>query len=144
MIEEKALRYELCPKYAEAGRPAEAAPLCEDAKKEFSTRAAQLVTPHYAMAQVFLLLREPFKAIEQARLALHYSEKINAARDTWYSLLILTEALHAARDPEWKQTRDRARKVLADFNAKIGEKAARNYFNRPIIAKHHDFVEKLQ
>ena len=144
VIEDKALRYELCPKYAEAGRPAEAAPLCDDAKKEFGTRAAQLVTPHYAMAQVFLARREPLKAIEQARLAVHHSEKINAARDIWYSLLILTEALHAARDPEWKQTRDRARKVLADFNAKIGEQAARNYFNRPIIAKHHHFVEKLQ
>ena len=144
MIEEKALRYELCPKYAEAGRPAEAAPLCADAKKEFGTRAAQLVTPHYAMAQVYLARREPRKAIPEARLAVQYGEKINAARDIWYSLLILTEALHAARDPEWKQTRDRARKVLADFNAKIGEQAARNYFNRPIIAKHHDFVEKLQ
>lgn len=144
VIEDKALRYELRPKYAEAGRPAEAAPLCADAKMEFGTRAAQMVTPHYAMAQVFLARREPLKAIEQARLAVHYSEKINAARDIWYSFLILTEALHAARDPEWKQTRDRARKVLADFNAKIGEQAARNYFNRPIIAKHHDFVENVQ
>ncbi len=144
IIEEKALRYELCPKYAEAGRPAEAAPLCEDAKKEFSTRAAQLVTPHYAMAQVFLLRREPLKAIEQARLALHYSEKINASRDIWYSLLILTESLHAARNAEWKQTRERARTVLSEINTKVGAAAAKSYFNRPIIARHHQIVEKLQ
>ena len=141
--EERGLRYELCPKYAEAGRPSLAAPLCQTAIQEFAGRPAQLVAPHYAMAEVYMDRREPAKAVAEARKAVAYAEQLNDLRNTWYSLLVLTQALHMAGNPEWKQTRERAHGVFAAIGSADSPENAKTYLNRPIIGRRHQAVENL-
>jgi len=142
--EELSVRYELCSKYAEAGKPAQAAALCDAVKKEFAGRPAQLVGPFYAMAEVHMARREPGKAVAQARQAVALAEQLKDLRNTWYTLLILTESLHLAGNPEWKQTRERARGVFAEIARDGGETATKSYFSRPLIARRNKAVESLQ
>jgi tetratricopeptide (TPR) repeat protein/tRNA A-37 threonylcarbamoyl transferase component Bud32 len=138
------LRYELCPKYAEAARPAQAAPLCEAVMKDYAGRDAQLVIAHYAMAEVHMDRRQPAKAVAEARLAVALSEKMHDLRNTWYSRLILTQALHLAGNPEWKQARDQVRRDFDEVARQAGPSATQTYLSRPTIARRKRAVEQLQ
>jgi tetratricopeptide (TPR) repeat protein len=143
-LEAVSMNYQLCSKYAEAGKFAQAAVTCEPLKKEFANRPAQLIPVYYAMAEVYMARKQHEKAVSDARQAVIYSQQTHDLRNTWYSTLILTECLHGARNSEWKQTRIRAAEVLAEITREGGEAATKSYLARPMVARRKNAIDALQ
>ena len=64
--------------------------------------------------------------------------------DITYSLLLLTQALHAAASPEWRVARGQALASIEEWKSKAGTETVTNHLALPVIKRRYTAVQALQ
>ncbi|MFN7919864.1 MAG: protein kinase [Bryobacteraceae bacterium] len=138
------IKLSLCAKYGEAQRAAQALLLCREMVSSLSSQPARLIDALGALAQAEALTGRLADAVEHARRAVKIAQAEKLERDGFSWMLVLTEILHQARDPGWKNSRDQAAQLRAGLERKMSAADFAADLNRPVLAARWRRVQSLQ
>ncbi|MBM3765899.1 MAG: tetratricopeptide repeat protein [Acidobacteria bacterium] len=136
--------WRLCGRVAESSEPSKALPYCDATLRAAPAhkQRVQLVRNSYAL--VHLSRSRYAQAAEAAREAVTLAMETKDLNNVWYSGLVLTEALHGAKDPAWKQERTRTEEAFASWRRRDGEAVAAASLRRPVVGARVRRVQSLQ
>ncbi|MBL8176998.1 MAG: tetratricopeptide repeat protein [Bryobacterales bacterium] len=137
-------RYDLCMKYASAGWTAQAEKLCTEIAPHVRASERRYLDVLDALAMVSLQKRSYHRAARLARESLALSEANRMTESMFFTLMLLTRALHGAKDPHWVPTRERTRQALSHWQKEAGAEVVRQSLARWFIAEHWNSVQQLE
>ncbi len=138
------LRLNLCLKYGEPERVEKALAICPGLLGEYSSEKGRLAVIHEALATAYRAAGKPGLAVEHARQAVRFAREAKDHEDISYALLLLTQALHAAGNGEWRVAREQALTAIEDWKVATGSDEAVRYYRLPVPSRRLTAVMKLQ
>ncbi|MBL8221330.1 MAG: hypothetical protein JNL62_19005 [Bryobacterales bacterium] len=137
-------RYDLCMKYASAGWTAKAENLCTEIAPIERPSPRRYLDVLDALAMVSLQKHDYPRAARLARESLELSAAGKMTESHFFTLMLLTRALHGAGDAEWRAARERTRDALRQWEKESGEDVVRQSLTRWFIAEHWNAVQQFE
>jgi len=137
-------RYDLCMKYASAGWTAKAEKLCTEIAPMERPSPRGYLDVLDALAMVSLQKHDYPRAARLARESLELSAAGKMTESHFFTLMLLTRALHGAGDAEWRGARERTQAALRQWEKESGEEVVRQSLTRWFIAEHWNAVQQFE
>jgi len=136
-------QYTLCLRYAMAGYSAQAATTCKPLLKVFDGQLSRLTSIHQSLCLAHLS-RNPAEAVKHCREAGALSGRMASRQEIFYSALLLTKALHVAKDRTWTESRQNTYASIASWEQAAGKPTVDGYLRRPRVARKMQELKSLQ
>ncbi|MFN7933381.1 MAG: protein kinase [Bryobacteraceae bacterium] len=139
----RSYRLNLCLKYGEAERTEKALGICPAMLREYVGQPGRLALIHEALSTAFLAGRKTGLAVEHAEKALKLARQVKDYEDITYSLILLTQALHAAGSTEWRMRREEAIATIEDWKLKAGPQTVARYYELPVMKRRLTAIQAM-